>query len=1580
MKNSVAIRVVRVLSTLLVAVAVIGPGAAAIAANIQTDLFVYQNGDTVTITGDGFGATETIDILTTDPNAAVVDEGIADTDDLGNFAYQFVLNATVPGLYDVVGTGRTSGVSATTQFDPPTLVVSPTSWSFGSVNVGASGTAKTFTITNNGTTANTVTIATSDGTNFSVNPGTIIQIDGTNKAPNNTATFTANFTPQSAGSKSATLTITCQTSCNTVTATLNGTGLATDGTPPLISKTVTGAAGANGWYTSSVSIGWAVSDPESVVVIDSGCGTQNFTAETTGTTSSCTAHSAGGSSNDSVSLKIDKTGPTANSSVSAGTLGLNGWYTSDVTVHTSGTETIATPVSCTDDQQQTTETSGQVVNGSCTNDAGLTTNAGPLTVKLDKTAPQISAAFAPAKNADGWNNSASVVVSYTCTDNLSLIDTSYNTPPSVSGCPNTDTATAQGITTFNNRTTRDMAGNIASVSPSVHIDRDAPTISQGTIDGTTGNNGWYTTDVTVHFTAFDSLSDLKHSGDADFTLTAFGEGSSVATGTKDVFDKADNKATAGPLTFMIDKHAPAITCDSADGDWHDANASIHCTALDSTSGLADAADASFYLSTTVPTDTYDVDASTGTHQVCDAAGNCAAAGPIGDNKIDRTLPTVVCDAQPTGWQPGNVSIGCSASDTGSGIGGSSDTLLWTNVADGSEDPSGFTGSHDFFDLAGNQATAGPLGPVMIDRKAPQLSSCDAPDGTWHDDNATLTCTYTDGGSGPSIQDVSLSTTVGNGFEDADAAATAGASQACDAVGNCAASPADIGGNQVDRKGPQLSSCQSPDGTWHLDNVTLTCAYTDGGSGPSIQDVSLSTTVGNGFEDADAAATAGASQACDAVGNCAASPADIAGNQVDRKAPTVVCGAADALWHGGDVAIACLASDDGSGLKDSGDASFNLATSVDNETDDSNASTDSRTVLDNVDNSFTVGPVSDNKVDKKKPAITCGIPVTTWQGNDAVVHCAATDGTGSGLLNSGDASFDLNTTVAPGTETDAASTNSHEVCDQVAHCATAGPFSGLKVDKRPPQLSSCDAPDGTWHDDNVTLTCTYTDGGSGPSIQDVSLSTTVGNGFEDADAAATAGASQACDAVGNCAPSPADIAGNQIDRKGPQPSSCDAPDGTWHEDNVTLTCTYTDGGSGPSIQDVSLSTTVGNGFEDADAAASAGTDQACDAVGNCAASPADIGGNQIDRKAPTVTCAATDGVWHAGDVGRLCVAADGGSGIAGSDTAILNTNVPAGDETSNAMTGTHTFYDVAGNSVQAGPLGGNKVDKKAPTVGCGSADGAWHSNDVSIHCAASDGGSGLADSVDATFSLSTNVPPGTETSSASTGSRSVADAVGNSATAGPIAGNKVDKKAPVISITTPAANAIYTLAQPMAASYGCTDGGSGSGTCLGTVPNLTNIDTASVGPKTFTVNATDAVGNTSVLSVGYTVSFKPGTCNGEPGHQVLQPINADGSSVFKKGSTIPVKFRVCDANGTSISTNVFDPDHAAAPIFVGVSSGTGAVDEQVYSTTPDDAFRWDPTAKQWIFNQNTKNLLVGKTYTYWIYLADGSHIEYKFGTK
>ncbi|TMG03036.1 MAG: choice-of-anchor D domain-containing protein, partial [Chloroflexi bacterium] len=92
---------------------------AALAATIQTDLFVYQNGDTVTVTGDGFGAAEVVDLVTTDPAATVVNHGSATTGGVGNLTYQSTLTTTVPGLYDVKATGQISGLTASTQFDPP---------------------------------------------------------------------------------------------------------------------------------------------------------------------------------------------------------------------------------------------------------------------------------------------------------------------------------------------------------------------------------------------------------------------------------------------------------------------------------------------------------------------------------------------------------------------------------------------------------------------------------------------------------------------------------------------------------------------------------------------------------------------------------------------------------------------------------------------------------------------------------------------------------------------------------------------------------------------------------------------------------------------------------------------------------------------------------------------------------------------------------------------------------------------------------------------------------------------------------------------------------------------------------------------------------------------------------------------------------------------------------------------------------------------------------------------------------------------------------------------------------------------
>ena len=79
-----------------------------------------------------------------------------------------------------------------------------------------------------------------------------------------------------------------------------------------------------------------------------------------------------------------------------------------------------------------------------------------------------------------------------------------------------------------------------------------------------------------------------------------------------------------------------------------------------------------------------------------------------------------------------------------------------------------------------------------------------------------------------------------------------------------------------------------------------------------------------------------------------------------------------------------------------------------------------------------------------------------------------------------------------------------------------------------------------------------------------------------------------------------------------------------------------------------------------------------------------------------------------------------------------------------------------------------------------------------------------------------------------------------------------QEGPVIIVTTPASGAVYQLNQVVNAAYSCSDAGSGLCTCAGTVANLSPIDTSTLGSKTFVVNASDAVGNTSSTTVNYDV--------------------------------------------------------------------------------------------------------------------------------
>ncbi len=493
--------------------------------------------------------------------------------------------------------------------------------------------------------------------------------------------------------------------------------------------------------------------------------------------------------------------------------------------------------------------------------------------------------------------------------------------------------------------------------------------------------------------------------------------------------------------------------------------------------------------------------------------------------------------------------------------------------------------------------------------------------------------------------------------------------------------------------------------------------------------------------------------------------------------------------------------------------------------------------------------------------------------------------------------------------------------------TASEGTTVRIDNTAP-IISCGAADGVWHGTDVSIACTASDGGSGLVGNDsFSLTTSVLAGIEDANA--STGMRSVCDSVGNCAQA-GPIGGNKVDKK-PPTISCGSADDLWHATDVSIGCTASDDGFGLAAGDASfsLTTSVLAGTENANA--STGAREVCDGVGNCAtAGP--ITGNKIDKKAPTVSCGSADGLWHAADVSIVCSASDDGSGLAGTgDTGFeLSTSVPAGTEDANAATGTRPVCDSVGNCAQAGPIAGNKIDKKAPAISCGAADGVWHATDVSIGCTASDAGSGPSS---ASFSLVTNVSAGTEDANASTDTRSVCDSVGNCVTAGSVTGNKIDKKAPAITITTPIDGAFFQIGQTITPQFSCTDGGSGVTYCTATA-----INTSTPGTRVFQVSARDNVDNQSLSSATYTVGYR--IC-----------LLYDPAKPQPIGGTVVIKLQLCDASGANLSASRFALQALTIDRLYTPPPNQG-------SSNPNQLFRYDAKLNGYIYNFDVNGLPLG----------------------
>jgi hypothetical protein len=101
----------------------------------------------------------------------------------------------------------------------------------------------------------------------------------------------------------------------------------------------------------------------------------------------------------------------------------------------------------------------------------------------------------------------------------------------------------------------------------------------------------------------------------------------------------------------------------------------------------------------------------------------------------------------------------------------------------------------------------------------------------------------------------------------------------------------------------------------------------------------------------------------------------------------------------------------------------------------------------------------------------------------------------------------------------------------------------------------------------------------------------------------------------------------------------------------------------------------------------------------------------------------------------------------------------------------------------------------------------------------------------------------------------------------------------------------------------------------------------------------------------------------------QPVNANGSSIFKRGRAVPFKFSLQDCAGANVPDSV-----ATIQVFFYSNGVLGSEVEDIASVgkaNTDNLYRYDAGAQQYIYNLDTAPLRANATYLVRTHLADGT---------
>jgi hypothetical protein len=457
---------------------------------------------------------------------------------------------------------------------------------------------------------------------------------------------------------------------NAASATLSGIKI--DRTAPSTSTTVPSPL-ASGWYTGPVQVTLAATDGLSGVAttyysVDSGApqtyagpfsdglkGSHAITYWSVDNAGNTEDNTAAG---HTLTLKIDDIPPSTAASMSpTSPNGSSGWFTTsvDITLVAGDAESgVAATYYAIDGGAPQTYTTTFTFNqlGSHTVTYWSVDNAGnvedvaaknnSLSILFDNLPPTISGSRTPAANSFGWNN-GDVTVSFTCADAQSGL-------ASTDGCTAPVTLSNEGADQSFTGNAQDAAGNSASATvDNISIDKTAPVLT-GLPTSTANAAGWYTGNVTVHWTAQDGLSGIDPGTvPADSVITGEAKGLSANVS---VSDKAGNQGN-GSVSVNIDHTAPVVkgaatTYPNAAG-WYNKSVTVHFTCTDALSGVA-SCPSDKVLSTDGANQSVTSDPAT------DQAGNSSAGATVGGINIDGIAPQTTANNQcdgANGWCRGN---------------------------------------------------------------------------------------------------------------------------------------------------------------------------------------------------------------------------------------------------------------------------------------------------------------------------------------------------------------------------------------------------------------------------------------------------------------------------------------------------------------------------------------------------------------------------------------------------------------------------------------------------------------------------------------------------------------------------------------------------------------------------------------------------------------------------------------------------------------------------------------------------------------------------------------------------------------